>query len=181
MAPHIKYPMIDGKKECGKCEKILDISEFDKARNHYTSKCKSCRKEYSIEYRQRPEVKAKTKAYHRAYMAITKNRKRAYKNQRKHLQKPSAKEKRNVARRIWVAKEKQKCVDYKGGGCSVCGYNKCLAALDFHHINPKEKNGYGTGALKAHWTFEKNKFEIDKCILVCVRCHREIHAGWIEI
>jgi hypothetical protein len=24
---------------------------------------------------------------------------------------------------------------------------------------------------------EKNKKELDKCILVCVRCHREIHAG----
>lgn len=50
--------------------------------------------------------------------------------------------------------------------------------MDFHHLNPKLKEGYGTGALKAHWSFERNKKEIDKCVLVCVRCHREIHAGF---
>ena len=27
-----------------------------------------------------------------------------------------------------------------GGHCNICGYNKCSAALEFHHINPKEKN-----------------------------------------
>lgn len=86
-------------------------------------------------------------------------------------------EQRNKDRRAWAAREKQKAVDYRGGKCEICGYNKCLAAMDFHHKNPLEKNGYGTGALKSHWTFERNKSEIDKCILVCVRCHREIHAG----
>ena len=40
----------------------------------------------------------------------------------------------------------------------------------------QEKDGYGTGALKQHRSFKKNKKELDKCVLVCVRCHREIHA-----
>jgi hypothetical protein len=90
-------------------------------------------------------------------------------------------EQRNKNRRRWAANEKQKAVDYKGGKCEICHYNKCLAAMDFHHRNPVEKNGYGTGALKSHRTFEKNKPELDKCILVCVRCHREIHAGVIVL
>jgi hypothetical protein len=63
----------------------------------------------------------------------------------------------------------------------LCGYSRCLAAMDFHHPDPSQKEGYGTGALKSHWSFEKNKKELDKCVLVCVRCHREIHAGVASI
>jgi hypothetical protein len=31
-------------------------------------------------------------------------------------------------------------IAYKGGECSICGYNKCVAALEFHHLNPSEKD-----------------------------------------
>lgn len=62
------------------------------------------------------------------------------------------------------------------GDCILCGYSKCLAVMDFHHIAPHEKEG-----LKAHWAFEKNKEELDKCVLVCNRCHREIHAGEVAL
>lgn len=34
---------------------------------------------------------------------------------------------------------KKKFIDYKGGKCQKCGYDKCIRALAFHHINPKEK------------------------------------------
>ena len=69
-----------------------------------------------------------------------------------------------------IRKEKQKAVDYMGGSCAVCGFVKCLSALEFHHLNPKEKEGYNS-----HWTFEINKKELDKCILLCANCHREKH------
>lgn len=67
---------------------------------------------------------------------------------------------------------KQQCVDYLGGKCSKCGYNKCLAALDFHHIdiNQKDKN-YTNNRM----SFEKLKPELDKCVLLCANCHREVH------
>lgn len=68
---------------------------------------------------------------------------------------------------------KQQAVDYKGGKCYKCGYNKCLAALDFHHTNPEEKdpkwNNY-----KRKFT-DKMKKELDKCVLLCSNCHREEH------
>ena len=35
---------------------------------------------------------------------------------------------------------KKKLVEYKGGKCEICGYDKCIAALDFHHLNPNEKD-----------------------------------------
>lgn len=68
---------------------------------------------------------------------------------------------------------KRKAVEYKGGKCSICGYSKCLAALDFHHMDPKQKDPRWK-AMK-NWTFDKIKEELDKCVLVCRNCHAEIH------
>jgi len=31
-------------------------------------------------------------------------------------------------------------VQYKGGKCQVCGYNKCPQALEFHHLSPSGKD-----------------------------------------
>ena len=70
-------------------------------------------------------------------------------------------------------KLKEKLVEYKGGKCEICGYDKCIAALDFHHLDPNEKEyAICNGDYKS---FEKVKKEVDKCILVCANCHREIH------
>lgn len=70
-------------------------------------------------------------------------------------------------------KMKQKAIEYKGGKCSICGYDRCAAALDFHHPDPNEKEfGIATGDYKS---FENIKEELDKTILVCSNCHREIH------
>lgn len=72
-------------------------------------------------------------------------------------------------------KLKELAVEYKGGKCERCGYCKCLKALEFHHVDPNEKE-FGIGAKGHTKSFEKIKIEIDKCILVCANCHREIHA-----
>lgn len=72
----------------------------------------------------------------------------------------------------WRKRTKIKLVEYKGGKCERCGYNKCLGALDFHHLDPNEKD-FGIGGVTK--SFDKMKKEVDKCILVCANCHREIH------
>lgn len=69
-------------------------------------------------------------------------------------------------------------VAYKGGKCQVCGYNKCVGALEFHHINSEEKD-FGVSAKGYTRSWDKVREEIDKCVLVCANCHREIHAGII--
>jgi DNA-binding CsgD family transcriptional regulator len=70
-------------------------------------------------------------------------------------------------------KLKEKAVEYKGGRCEKCGYNKCIIALEFHHMNPLEKDfNIGKNSMLA---WGKVKKELDKCILVCANCHREIH------
>jgi hypothetical protein len=70
---------------------------------------------------------------------------------------------------------KRKAVEYKGGCCVRCGYKKCIAALDFHHRNPDEKDP--NWRRMRCWTFEKVRKELDKCDLVCSNCHDEIHYG----
>lgn len=71
---------------------------------------------------------------------------------------------------------KQWAVEYKGNKCECCGYNKCIEALEFHHLNPEEKDfNISDRDIKLNW--EEIKKEIDKCILVCSNCHREIHNG----
>lgn len=71
---------------------------------------------------------------------------------------------------------KKLAIEYKGGACKVCGYNKCQAAFDFHHLDPAQKDfGLSSNGITRSW--DKVKQEIEKCILVCCRCHREIHEG----
>lgn len=79
--------------------------------------------------------------------------------------------------RRWRQRTKQALVDYKGGSCVRCGYSRCLAALEFHHTDPNEKDFTISGSLVAN--IEKMKIEVDKCILVCSNCHREIHQELI--
>ena len=57
--------------------------------------------------------------------------------------------------------------------CSICDYNKSMWALEFHHLNPNEKE-YNLGHLYTSST-KKLYEELDKCILVCSNCHKEIH------
>lgn len=66
------------------------------------------------------------------------------------------------------------CIIYKGGKCSKCEYNKCIDALDFHHLNPEEKD-FEISKAKT-FNLENVKDELDKCILLCANCHREEHS-----
>lgn len=81
-------------------------------------------------------------------------------------------------RKDMAEKRKQfkiKCVEYLGGCCSSCGYNKCLAALEFHHNIPSEKDFVVNTGKTRNFTEEVKK-ELDKCSLLCANCHREEHV-----
>jgi len=69
---------------------------------------------------------------------------------------------------------KSKMVEYKGGSCVRCGYNKYYGALEFHHLDPAIKD-FNPSKLKKYTFDDRVKMELDKCILVCSNCHREIH------
>ena len=72
-----------------------------------------------------------------------------------------------------VKKIKLQLVLELGGCCSICGYNKNLSALEFHHLDPNEKDF--TIANSPTINLDKIREEISKCILVCSNCHKEIH------
>ena len=59
------------------------------------------------------------------------------------------------------------------GKCSRCGYDKCLDALEFHHVDPTVKE-FHLGEARGY-NIEKLRKELEKCILVCRNCHTEIH------
>jgi hypothetical protein len=75
-------------------------------------------------------------------------------------------------------KLKLKAIEYKGGKCVICGYNKCARSLDFHHLDPNTKE-FTVSSKKI--SFEALKEELNKCILVCKNCHGEIHAGILAV
>ena len=68
--------------------------------------------------------------------------------------------------------KKYKLVSLLGGKCKICGYDKCIAALQFHHPDTVEKE-FGIG--DTFRSFDKLVKEAKKCELVCANCHAEIH------
>ena len=72
-------------------------------------------------------------------------------------------------------KVKQLLVQHLGGKCQVCSYDKLQDALEFHHVDDNKE--FGIGAKGITRSFEKAKLEAEKCVLLCCRCHREVHGG----
>lgn len=75
----------------------------------------------------------------------------------------------------WRKATKQRMIDAMGGKCQCCGYNRCAESLDFHHIDPAQKE-ISLGSIRANpkaWGHIVN--ELRKCILICRNCHGEIH------
>ena len=74
---------------------------------------------------------------------------------------------------------KQKLANYKGGACVICGYDSCLRALEFHHITKEEKTFTVAdmigGRRGLSYNEEEAKKEVDKTVLLCTRCHAEVH------
>jgi len=76
-------------------------------------------------------------------------------------------------------KIKRMLVAEHGNKCSICGYNKCIRSLQFHHLDRDTKsfNISNPNMIK----FSTRKKEADKCILVCANCHWEIEDGLIVL
>jgi hypothetical protein len=78
----------------------------------------------------------------------------------------------------WRNRTKELIVKAMGNSCQICGYNKCLNGLDLHHIDPSKKE-VSFGKIRANpIAIEKIAEELEKCVLLCANCHREIHAGF---
>tara|TARA_Y100000310_G_scaffold280905_1_gene300973 strand:+ start:1449 stop:1922 length:474 start_codon:yes stop_codon:yes gene_type:complete len=101
--------------------------------------------------------------------------------------KPKNKNHRNIVDKEYYEKNKKRIYQMKrarlkrkkielviilGGKCNNCGYERCMAALEFHHKRNKE-NAIAT--MIRDISKQKALKEIEKCILLCANCHRELH------
>jgi hypothetical protein len=71
-------------------------------------------------------------------------------------------------------------IEKKGGSCQVCGYNKCIRALTFHHRNPDEKLYTLDMSSLCHRSWKSILKEAEKCDLLCMNCHMELHHNELE-
>lgn len=76
-------------------------------------------------------------------------------------------------------RKKLRAIEWKGGACEQCGYNRNAAGLIFHHTDPKTKEfGLGEG-----WnqSWKRVLTELEKCQLLCLICHAELHHPELSI
>lgn len=96
--------------------------------------------------------------------------KRTYADRREYMIHAVAKRRKKI---------RQMALNYLGGKCMICGYHRCSAALDFHHVDETTKSfGLSQNGITRSW--KRTQQELKKCILVCANCHREIHAGLLQ-
>jgi Homeodomain-like domain len=75
-------------------------------------------------------------------------------------------------------KVKRILVAEAGGRCRMCGYDRCVAALQFHHIDPHGKS-FALSDQGVTRGIEKAREEARKCVLLCANCHAEVEAGHV--
>jgi hypothetical protein len=123
---------------------------------------------YYLKIKDSPEFREHQKIYQKKY------RKTHQQPLKKYVQthKKQIYERNKISMKKLSRSKKVRAVEYLGGKCSICGYNKCMAALDFHHKNGDDKYmSIGKLLIRSWDTIQK---ELDKCVLLCANCHREI-------
>jgi hypothetical protein len=81
----------------------------------------------------------------------------------------------------WRHQTKRRLIEAFGGSCAICGYDRCDRALEFHHLDPSNKEtswGELNGQIRSFATIVK---ELTKCVMLCSNCHKEVHAGVVEV
>lgn len=150
---------LTNRKVCPKCLKNKSLEEYKRSKGKVHGYCKPCELTYYREYNGKRYA---TEAQ------ITAESKRAHKRYQEHGR-PARKAR------------KYKMIQILGGACSVCGYCKNAAALDFDHIKPvdKKRNMSYLLAVNKPWGWEAAMEEVSTCRLLCANCHRtKTHPDW---
>lgn len=77
-------------------------------------------------------------------------------------------------------KVKRILVAEAGGHCALCGYDRCVAALHFHHVDPSSKR-FHLSMHGAARSLASARVEMAKCVLLCANCHAEVESGLATI
>lgn len=149
---------------CSKCKEFKDENLFhnNKARhNGKSAYCIPCDNERKKRYSKTEKGKAGS-------------RRRSSEYRKKNPKKVARAQKESRVKR-------QKIVNnYKKGGCVVCGYNKCSEALDLHHLDGSTKTETVANLVFSRG-IEALEEELKKCVVLCANCHREHHAGVLDL
>ncbi|UZE93404.1 MAG: hypothetical protein IB617_01050 [Candidatus Nealsonbacteria bacterium] len=141
----------------------IDINSFP---HEIRRKCKECGKiklcqwQHSFTQTGKPEYRARCRNCQKIYLKRIRSQEK-YKNYR------------NKRRKEIQIERKKYAVDKLGGKCELCGYNKSLSVLTFHHRNPKGKEK--TVGQMLDYSLKKLDRELKKCQLLCFNCHMELH------
>lgn len=164
-------------KKCSRCKKTKLISAFGKnssSKSGLQNYCRECRRQY---YQDHCEVlKARSQKYHQTHRkAMLIYKQEHYQNHRDYYRKH---------RQDLYKKDRDAWIDilekYKLTRCNKCGYNKCFAAIDYHHTDPKSKEYAVADLLRIKPTVDKITKLLDDTtngviMPLCANCHRELH------
>ncbi len=146
-------------KVCEKCSDKIPHSVIIDGKRRFTSNRRFCLKCSPFGQHNTSKNPDKRPFGKKIYSSWSESRKKAHRDNLK---------KRRTERKI-------KLVNMFGGKCQKCGYNKCMAALQFHHRDPSIKEFM----LNVNWlatkSWEKVVLEAKKCDLLCSNCHLEFH------
>jgi hypothetical protein len=67
-----------------------------------------------------------------------------------------------------------------GGACALCGYDRTLGGLHFHHREPAKK-AFALSRQGVTRSLDSARAEAEKCVLLCSNCHAEVEAGDLEL
>ena len=73
----------------------------------------------------------------------------------------------------WRRRAKRRLVEEAGGKCEICGYNRYMGALQFHHLDPSTKS-FSLSMRGCTRSMTKLRAEAAKCQLLCANCHAEV-------
>lgn len=68
-------------------------------------------------------------------------------------------------------------IDEAGGACALCGYDRCIICLHFHHVDAATKVFQMT--MSTGKSLAAYRAEARKCVLLCSNCHSEVEAGLV--
>jgi transposase-like protein len=71
---------------------------------------------------------------------------------------------------------KRQLVLEAGGRCALCGYDRCVAALQFHHLD-RAKKRFALSQQGVSRSMAEARHEAAKCVLLCANCHAEVESG----
>lgn len=89
--------------------------------------------------------------------------------------------KKRIVKKIGIRNEKfhQKFLEFKKTfSCKLCP-EKEPCCLEFHHLNPKQKDFNLSHHRNYGW--KRILKEIKKCVCLCSNCHKKVHAGILKV